>query len=163
VSTTPTTAPVEEDGPRAGRPGTIVVGVDGSEASLGAVRWAYRQAELTGAHLRAVMSWDLPNTAYWVPLPNDLDLQKATEEALDRALREAIGDKPVVPLSKVVVEGHPAPVLLQQAEGADLLVVASRGHGEFTGMLLGSVSEHCVTHATCPVVVVRAKPTPRER
>jgi nucleotide-binding universal stress UspA family protein len=55
----------------------------------------------------------------------------------------------------VVLEGHPAPVLLELAKDADLLVVGSRGHGQFTGMLIGSVSEHVVSHASCPVVVVR--------
>ena len=54
-----------------------------------------------------------------------------------------------------VAEGHPAGVLLAQVEGADMLVVGSRGHGGFTGMLLGSVSQHVVAHAPCPVVVVR--------
>lgn len=64
-----------------------------------------------------------------------------------------------MPSTGPVLEGGPrAPVLLQEADDADLLVVASRGHGEFSGMLLGSVSEHCVTHATCPVVVMRTKP-----
>ena len=161
MNSIPSTGPVREGGPGADGRSTIIVGVDGSEPSLDAVRWAYRQAQLTGAHWRAVMSWDMPNTAYWVPLPDDMDLQKATEEALEKALHETLGDNPAVPMTKVVVKGHPAPVLLRQADDADLLVVASRGHGEFTGMLLGSVSEYCVTHATCPVVVVRSKPAQR--
>ena len=161
MNSIPSAGQVHENGPRVDEGSTVVVGVDGSGPSLGALRWAYRQAQLTGAQLRAVMCWDLPNTAYWVPLPDDMDLQKATEEALHRALHETLGDNPAVPVKKVVVKGHPAPVLLQQAHDAALLVVASRGHGEFTGMLLGSVSEHCVTHATCPVVVVRTKPAQR--
>lgn len=137
--------------------GTVVVGVDGSEASLDALRWAYRQAQLTGAHLRAVMSWDVPATVYWYPFPEGMDFQTATEEALEKALHGTLGDNPAVPITSVVVEGHPALVLIEEAEGADLLVVGSRGHGEFSGMLLGSVSEHCVTQANCPVVVVRTK------
>jgi nucleotide-binding universal stress UspA family protein len=142
----------------AGSSGTIVVGVDGSEASRDALRWAYRQAELTGARLRAVMTWEVPATAYWFPFPEGLDFQKATEEVLAKTLQETLGDKPEVELISVVVEGNPAGVLIGESGSADLLVVGSRGHGEFTGMVLGSVSEHCVTQANCPVVVLRSKP-----
>jgi nucleotide-binding universal stress UspA family protein len=138
--------------------GTIVVGIDTSEASRQALTWAYHQAELTGSSLRIVMSWELPPAVYWVPVPDGFDLQKATEDALTKAVGDTLGDDLKVPVTTVVVEGHPAPVLIQQAGDADLLVVGSRGHGEFTGMLLGSVSEHCVTHAPCPVVVVRNQP-----
>jgi len=104
------------------------------------------------------LSW--PGTspsAYWLPLPEDIDLEQATRDVLDRTLHETLGDTPTISVSMVVVEGHPAPVLIDQSQDADLLVVGSRGHGEFTGMLLGSVSEHCVSHAACPVVVVRPK------
>jgi nucleotide-binding universal stress UspA family protein len=62
---------------------------------------------------------------------------------------------PEVTIVSLVVEGHAAAVLVERSEGADLLVVGTRGHGRFTGMLLGSVSEHCVIHARCPVLVVR--------
>ena len=55
-----------------------------------------------------------------------------------------------------VVSGHPAPILVEASKGADLLVVGSRGHGEFVGMLIGSVSEYCATNAHCPVLVHRA-------
>ena len=158
MTSTPSTPSPHQTGSRAERRGTIVVGVDGSEPSRDAIRWAYRQAELTGAHLRAVMSWELPTTAYWYPFPEGMDLQEATEEVLEKTLRETLGASPAVPVTAVVVKGHPAPVLLQEAEAADLLVLGSRGHGEFTGMLLGSVSEHCVTQANCVVVVVRTKP-----
>jgi nucleotide-binding universal stress UspA family protein len=138
--------------------GTIVVGVDTSESSKEALRWAARQAQLTGASLRVVMSWDIPPAAYWVPVPGGLDFEPATREALDRTIRETLGSDPLVPVTAVVAEGRPAPVLLEQALDAELLVVGSRGHGEFAGMLLGSVSEHCVSHATCPVLVFRSKP-----
>jgi nucleotide-binding universal stress UspA family protein len=58
-------------------------------------------------------------------------------------------------MCSTVIEGHPAPALIEASRGADLFVLGSRGHGEFVGMLLGSVSEHCVTHAHCPVLVLR--------
>ena len=138
---------------------TIVVGVDTSDSSKEALRWAARQAELTGARLRVVIAWEIPTMAFWAPLPEGLDLAKDAREALDKTLEEVLGPEPKVSVSTVVVEGHPAPVLLEQSGDADLLVVGSRGHGEFTGMLLGSVSEHCVAHASCPVVVIRQQPT----
>ena len=137
---------------------TIVVGVDTSDSSREALRWAARQAELTGAHLRVVMAWEIPSMAFWAPLPEGLDLGKDASEALEETVRAVLGPDPKVKLTTVVLEGHPAPMLLEQARDADLLVVGSRGHGEFTGMLLGSVSEHCVAHASCPVVVVRHRP-----
>jgi nucleotide-binding universal stress UspA family protein len=70
-------------------------------------------------------------------------------------VREVLGPQPDVPIVTEVHQGHPAVVLVDAARGADLLGVGSRGHGAFTGMLLGSVSEYCVTHADCPVVVFR--------
>lgn len=137
---------------------TIVVGVDTSASSKDALRWAAHQAELTGARLRVVMSWEIPSMAFWAPLPEGLDLEKDAREALEQTVREVLGPDPAVDLSLVLAEGHPAPVLLEQAADADLLVLGSRGHGEFAGMLIGSVSEHCVAHAPCPVVVVRPRP-----
>lgn len=137
---------------------TIVVGVDTSESSKDALLWAAQQAQLTGASLRVVMAWEIPTMAFWAPLPEGLDLSKDARDALEETIREALGPDPKVPITTVVAEGHPAPVLLEQSRDAELLVVGSRGHGEFTGMLLGSVSEHCVAHAPCPVVVVRHRP-----
>jgi nucleotide-binding universal stress UspA family protein len=64
-------------------------------------------------------------------------------------------DHPSVAVEAKILEGHPAPVLIRESKGADLLVVGSRGHGEFVGMLIGSTSEHCVANAACPVVVFR--------
>lgn len=136
---------------------TVVVGVDGSEPSNEALRWAARQAELTGSQLRVVMCWELPSMAYWAPLPEGLDLEKDAQVALHRTVLDVLGAAPAVKVSEVVCEGHPAPALLAESADAELLVVGSRGHGAFTGMLIGSVSEHCVTHATCPVVVVRSR------
>jgi nucleotide-binding universal stress UspA family protein len=138
---------------------TIVVGVDGSEGSNEALRWAARQAKLTGGTLRAVIAWHVPTTVYLGPLPAGLDFEGDARAALSQAVQEVLGPDPGIEVSQVVEEGHPAPVLIAQSTDAELLVVGSRGHGEFTGMLLGSVSEHCVSHATCPVVVVRGPRT----
>lgn len=135
----------------------IVVGVDTSDSSKEALRWAAEQARLTGAGLRVVMSWYFPAGAYWVSLPGDLDFEAQTRNALSQTVEEVLGPAPSVLVELVVAQGSPAPTLIEESKSATLLVVGSRGHGAFTGMLLGSVSEHCVSHADCPVVVVRGR------
>lgn len=141
--------------PASSRP-VIVVGVDGSASSAEALRWAFRQARLTGAYLRAVTCWHMPTSAYGpVPYPDGVDFRGDAERVLDESVATVSGDGTAgVDVQKVVVEGPPARELLNAAEGADLLVVGSRGHGAFVGMVLGSVSAYCVAHAWCPVVVV---------
>ncbi|BCB83042.1 universal stress protein [Phytohabitans suffuscus] len=135
--------------------GRIVVGVDGSEASKDALRWAVRQAQLTGASVDAVIAWEFPAYYYgWAPA-EALDLSAVTREALRTAVDEALGEERTVAVRELVVEGNPARVLIDAVKDASLLVVGSRGHGGFAGALLGSVSQHCAQHATCPVVVVR--------
>ncbi len=132
----------------------IVVGVDGSESSRRALRWAARQAKFTGASLEVVIAWEVPTSYRWnASSPHDLRVH--AESILQSAVADVLGDDPDVDVKPSVVEGQPVPVLLSAAKGASLLVVGSRGHGAFTGILLGSVSNHCVTHATCPVTVVR--------
>jgi nucleotide-binding universal stress UspA family protein len=134
----------------------IVVGIDGSESSLHAVRWAVHQAELTGSPLEVIMTWEWPPSYGWpLPLPSEYDPASDTEKLVTDATAEVREAHPDLDIRIRVVEGHPAPVLVEASRGADLLVVGSRGHGEFAGMLLGSVSEHCVTNAHCPVVVFR--------
>jgi nucleotide-binding universal stress UspA family protein len=141
-----------------GRP--IVVGVDGSAASLEALRWAARQARLTGAPLLALTAWAFPEhpTPFGIvpdiPLPPDeLDQVRARLEETTRAV---VGADDVV-VRSTVVPGDAATVLLRAAEDAQLLVVGSRGRGTFAGVLLGSVSAHVAHHAPCPVVVVRPR------
>jgi nucleotide-binding universal stress UspA family protein len=137
--------------------GVVVVGVDGSEASKDALRWAIRYARMTGATVRAITVWHFPASFGWGPVPAvpEMDLEGDARAALKETI-EAVADtgEPVT-IQTEVVEGPPALMLLRAAAHADLLVVGSRGHGAFAGMLLGSVSEHCVHHATCPVVVIR--------
>lgn len=133
----------------------VVVGVDGSRASKDVLRWAARQAQLTGAELRAVIAWRWPTTYGWAPDYSGFDFAADARKTLEEAVTEALGAAPSVPVIINVIEGHPAEVLIDASRAADLLVVGSRGHGAFTGMLLGSVSQHCVQHATCPVLVYR--------
>jgi nucleotide-binding universal stress UspA family protein len=133
--------------------GRVVVGVDGSPASLHALRFAHRQAQLTGGELHAVTTWAYP-LSFDDPV-DPTDWQANAETILDIALAEALPDDAAAGVRRHVAEGHPAGVLLGSVGAADMLVVGSRGHGGFTGMLLGSVSQHVVAHAPCPVVVVR--------
>jgi nucleotide-binding universal stress UspA family protein len=133
--------------------GRIVVGVDGSDASLDALRWALRQAQLTNSELAAVSSWYYPSQiAEFVA--DDIDWGARARSLLDEALAsvDAEGD---VTVTRTTAQGHPAQVLCDASKDADLLVVGSRGHGGFAGMMLGSVSVHVSAHADCPVVVVR--------
>jgi len=137
--------------------GVILVGVDGSPESKDALRWAARQAELTGAPLRAAMAWHVPLAGYGMSIPGSM-LGEATRDAralLDSVVDEVVGPAPEIAVEKVILEGQPSPSLVKESKSAGLLVVGSRGHGAFAGMLLGSVSQHCVSHAHCPVVVVR--------
>jgi nucleotide-binding universal stress UspA family protein len=134
----------------------IVVGVDGSPASVAALEWAAHQAELTGAALEVLMTWEWPTSYGWtLPISSEFDPEHDSETTLAELLGPVRKAHPGVVIEASVLEGHPAPVLVKASEGADLLVVGSRGHGEFTGMLLGSVSEHCVSNAHCPVLVFR--------
>jgi nucleotide-binding universal stress UspA family protein len=137
----------------------IVVGVDGSPLSKQALQWAAKQSQLSAAQLRAVIAWRWPTTYGWAPDYAGFDFAADARKTLEEAVTETLGAPPSVPVSISVIEGHPAPVLIDASRSADLLVVGSHGHGAFTGMLLGSVSQHCVQHATCPVLVYRP-PTP---
>ena len=136
--------------------GRIVVGIDGSPASLEALAWAATQAERMGATLDAVTAWQWPTGYGWpLPFPEGFDPAADAERALETALAPVRDAHPVLELRSHVVEGHPAEVLVDASRGATLLVVGNRGHGAFAGMVLGSVSEHCAAHAHCPVVVTR--------
>jgi len=134
----------------------IVVGVDGSEPSKAALRWAIEEARLRGAPVLAVHAWLMQFGAgpgFVVPAVEPNDVQREAESMLDAAIAE-VGTEGL-DVDRVAVEGVAARVLIEAAEGADLLVVGSRGHGGFAGLLLGSVSQQCAHHAPCPVVVVR--------
>jgi nucleotide-binding universal stress UspA family protein len=134
----------------------IVVGVDGSESSVAAVEWALRQAKLTGSSLEVITTWEWPTNYGWAyPFPPEYDPKVDAQKMLSDALAPLLVAHPDVPVTSTVVEGHPAPVLVAASKSADLLVVGSRGHGEFLGMLIGSVSEHCATNALCPVLILR--------
>jgi nucleotide-binding universal stress UspA family protein len=135
----------------------IVVGVDGSSSSRDALTWAVRQAHLTRSTLEIVMAWQWPPSYAWVvPIPDDWDPEEEMRQSLEAIVRELRSANPDLAIDPRLVNGHPVPVLVEASKGADLLVVGNRGYGEFAGMLLGSVSEHCATSAHCPVLVHRS-------
>ncbi|WP_329445066.1 universal stress protein [Streptomyces canus] len=131
-------------------PAYFVVGVDGSPHATAAVDMAFEEAALRGAVLRALYVWH-------PPLLGVLDEEAAVQECR-RVLSETVAGRtathPGVELRHEVVLGHPVRVLTKASEHALGLVVGTRGHGGFTGMLLGSVSQGVLHHAHCPVITV---------
>ncbi|MGZ4398648.1 MAG: universal stress protein [Gaiellaceae bacterium] len=134
---------------------TIVVGVDGSEASKEALRFALAEARRWRAKLHVVYAfWE------WEPIPGTTEVEQertdqGREEWLATLVREAVGEVTDVEIGQATVRDDAAPALLAAAEDADLLIVGSRGHGGFRELLLGSVSQQCAHHAPCPIVIVR--------
>jgi nucleotide-binding universal stress UspA family protein len=138
---------------------TIVVGVDGSPDSRKALTWAAAEAADHRAELVVVNVWEhtlLPPAGSvsvserYVPDPS-----QATAEELVAVIKEELGEEPRVLVQPRVKQGSPAKVLIEESGGADLLVVGTRGHGGFAGLVLGSVSQHVAAYAQCPVAVVR--------
>ncbi len=139
----------------------IVVGVDGSKSSRAALKWAYDEAAHHGAALTVISTWHppaMPMTPPYGQIPPEGYVSQPKRDALD-LLQQLVTDleerNPPVDVRTAIEEGNPAEVLIDHSKGADLMVVGSRGHGGFAGMLLGSVSQHLVAHSECPVVVVR--------
>jgi nucleotide-binding universal stress UspA family protein len=150
--------------------GAVVVGVDGSSGGGEALRWALAEARLRKVPLRVVHAWTYGfsgataggygNLGYIgsfnATSADASDLGRIAEETLERAISEVVEEGADVEIERQVVEGGAAEVLIGAAAAGDLLVVGSRGHGGFAGLLLGSVSQQCVHHAQCPVVVVHS-------
>jgi nucleotide-binding universal stress UspA family protein len=136
---------------------TVIVGVDGSAESEAALKWAAGYATDSRATLLAIMAWHYPSAVG--PAPVGLTPQVITDEvrqSVSEALAKTVASAaPGIGVEQQIEYGHPAQVLVDASKGARLLVVGCRGHGAFSGMMLGSVSVHCVTNAACPVVVVR--------
>jgi nucleotide-binding universal stress UspA family protein len=140
----------------------IVVGVDGSTGAQAALEWAAAEARLRGASLRIVHAWHLPAATYgsggFVPpvgMSWEDDLETAAREGLDRVVDGAAELLAGIEVERRLGEGPAATVLSHAAEGADMLVLGSRGLGGFKELLLGSVGHQCAQHARCPVVIVR--------
>ena len=137
----------------------IVVGVDGSPSSRTALNWAAAEAADHGADLVVLNVWEhtLPPPAGSLSVSErygPVESQRTAED-LVKLIKEELGEDPPVVVQPRVKEGNPAKVLIEQSEDADLLVVGTRGHGGFRGLVLGSVSQHVAGYAKCPVAVVR--------
>ncbi len=138
------------------RPTKTVVGVDGSDTSIAALRWAFEQAAFTGASVDAMMAWQWPmSLGTAIPIPAGFDPAQDARALLDQIVAPLAEEFPSVSVRARTVEGHPAEVLVEASRHADLLVVGCRGHGELAGLLMGSVSQHCISQAASPVVVYR--------
>lgn len=131
------------------------MGVDGSADSVRALRWATDYAQLVDAPVVALCAWDL-ETVYGRVVLAEGESKESVEgkvrNVLADTVREALGDDARV--EQRTVRGHPAQVVAEATERSQLVVVGSRGRGGFASLLLGSVSQHVVTHAACPVVVM---------
>lgn len=144
--------------------GKIVVGVDGSAGADDALRFAVREARLRKAVLRVVMVWSVPafvyNEVVFTPLGDPKEpFRAAAEVALRDTLERLDAESAGVEIDAALLEGRTATALVDEADGADLLVVGSRGRGGFVGLLLGSVSSECAHHARCPVAIVPGQET----
>ena len=172
---TPTNQRTSADGPE--QSGRIVVGVDGSQGSLNALRWALGEARARKIPVHVVFAWEYhppwvdPGLGSMLPMayqpeggvPADefADAAASVEKLLDAAISKVTESDPdrasgQVPLTREMLQGHAAQVLLKSVSETDTLVVGSHGHGGFIGAVLGSVSQHVVSHSRCPVVVVPA-------
>jgi len=141
-------------------PDRIVVGVDGSESSLQALRWARHLAEPAGTKIEAITTWQAPvgwNDGVWIDIGSP---RSTAEEIVGDAVRAVYGDASANGVTTTVVPGSPAATLIEAGKTAAMIIVGSRGHGGFAGLLLGSVSSAVAEHATCPVLVVHGDRPP---
>jgi nucleotide-binding universal stress UspA family protein len=131
----------------------VVVGVDCSSQSAEPLLWADRQARLSSARLVAVTSWhvDLPGVEL---VSADDGLAGRTRQMLAEAVADALGLERSREVTLRVSGRAPAKALVEEARDADLLVVGPRSAHGIRGLLLGSVSERVLSHATCPVAVI---------
>lgn len=134
----------------------IIVGVDGSEASLEALRRANDLAGALNAQVEAIGCWDYPRMYDGYMVAGIEGFKEGAEKVLNDAVKNAFGSDAPVNLKVSLLRGDPRSLLIKASENADLLVVGRRGHGRLSGMLIGSVSSSCIAHAKCPVMVAHA-------
>jgi nucleotide-binding universal stress UspA family protein len=137
----------------------IVVGIDGSETSQRALRWALHEGRLRQAAVEVVHAWHTPYAAgygygFGTPYVDPQMDETFARDLLDRTLDAEDCTGLPVPIERITSCGGAAQLIIDAAKGADLVVVGSRGHGGFAGLLLGSVSHQVAHHSPCPVVIV---------
>jgi len=140
------------------QPPVVLVGVDGSPASDAALGFAFEEADRRGGVLRALHSWEPPASPWrgerW-PLSGSAKVAAAEGRRVREWIQPWHDRHPLVAVEQNVTSDRPAVALIEAAKDATLLVVGSRGHGGFAGLLLGSVSQQVIHHAACPVAVIR--------
>lgn len=135
----------------------IVVGVDGSDSSKNALRWAAKLAPSLGATIHAVVAWEYPIVfGLEGGAPGTWKPEETAKDILNNTLDLVFGKERPAGLKASISQGHATFVLLDASKDAEMLIVGSRGLGGFSGLLLGSVSSTCAEHAKCPVLVVHA-------
>jgi nucleotide-binding universal stress UspA family protein len=143
-----------------GSTGRIVVGVDGSPESALALSWAARIARSEHAGIDVVAAWEFPVNLGWTTLPADFSPKQEIRRAALAAVDEAFGTDLPRDLRVITHEGNAANVLIERSATALMIIVGSRGHGAFMGLLLGSISARVAEQAKCPVLVVHTPPIP---
>jgi nucleotide-binding universal stress UspA family protein len=141
--------------------GRIVVGMEGSDGARAALRWSLQEAHLRGCTVEVVTAYTqsavplYPELGYVSPEPTRLvdEITRMQEQVITDELERT---QTAIEVTRSILEGRPASTLVRASEGADLLVVGSRGRGGFRGLALGSVSHQLAQHSACPVVIVRA-------
>jgi len=137
----------------------IVVGIDGSEHGERALDWAINEAKLRGATIKVVTAWHVPAAVYaggYAPMVSP-SVEEATQKTAEGVASAAAEKSRTagIDVETEVRKGQAAEALIQASSAADLLVVGTRGHGGFAGLLLGSVSAQCAHHSRCPVATIR--------
>ena len=144
--------------PTGHRSGPVLIGVDGSDRSVHALGWGFDYASRHRVGVQALHVFADPMGTPSLGLPPNVDHGR-TRQAAERYLADEVArwtDKyPAVPVDEIACGGSAARALVDASRGASLLVVGHRGHGGFTGLLLGSVSQVVLRHAQCPVAIIR--------
>jgi nucleotide-binding universal stress UspA family protein len=141
----------------------IVVGFDGSEPAVAALRWAAEEAALRGVELHVLRAWSLVGELSVAlggrdlvgPVPPVSELEANAQQRLEDEVAAVVPTERLPGVRRRAVRTHPVTMLVDASAAAELLVVGPRGHGRVAGLVLGSVSLACVHQAKCPVVVVR--------
>jgi nucleotide-binding universal stress UspA family protein len=133
----------------------IVVGIDGSSESVRALDWAITQAQQSGATLDIVTAWMFPMAIGYAFTTTVEEVRQQARSLVDDAISHVADVAPDVVVRGEANEQPPGPALVEASQGADLLIVGSRGMGGFEEMLVGSVGHYCMRRAPCSVVIVR--------
>lgn len=142
-------------------PPEIVVGIDGSPSSVLALQWAGALAPLLKAHIRAVTAWEF-QIAFGTFTPVVWRPDEEARRICSDTVAKAFGATPPEGLEMMIRQGSPAKVLTEESRRARLVILGSRGHGGFEGLLLGAVSATVAEHAKCSVLIAHGTAVPPE-